>query len=54
MQPIVGIQIALAYDPAPQGERPRPPASLVLLAQDKAGYANLMKLGSKLFLTRRG
>ncbi len=54
VQPIVGIQIALAYDPAPQGERPRPPASLVLLAQDKAGYANLMKLGSKLFLDPAG
>ena len=54
VQPIVGIQIALAYDPAPQGERERPPAALVLLAQDAAGYGNLMKLGSALFLDSAG
>ena len=44
LQPIVGCQISLAYDPAPLGAQPRPPAPIVLLAQNEAGYMNLMKL----------
>ena len=50
VQPIIGCQIALAHDPAQPGERPRAPASLVLLAQSEAGYANLMKLNTRLYI----
>jgi DNA polymerase III subunit alpha len=54
LQPIVGCQISLTYDPAQPGERARPPASVVLLAQDEAGYMNLMKLNSCLYLDAGG
>ncbi|SIS72898.1 DNA polymerase III subunit alpha [Phaeovulum vinaykumarii] len=50
IQPILGCQISVGYDPAPLGEKPRPPAALVLLAQSEAGYMNLMKLNSCLYL----
>ncbi|MGR3434801.1 MAG: DNA polymerase III subunit alpha, partial [Shimia sp.] len=50
VQPIVGCQVSLAYDPAAPGERARPPAPLVLLAQDEAGYGALMRLSSALYL----
>ncbi|MFZ5752527.1 MAG: DNA polymerase III subunit alpha [Pseudomonadota bacterium] len=51
IQPIIGCQIDLAHDPAAPGERPRPPAAIVLLAQDETGYQNLLKLNSCLYLT---
>jgi DNA polymerase-3 subunit alpha len=54
VQPIVGCQIALAYDPAPVGAPPRPPAPIVLLAQNEAGYLNLMKLNSALYIGKGG
>jgi DNA polymerase-3 subunit alpha len=54
VQPVIGCQIALAYDPAAPGERPRPPAGLVLLAQSEAGYENLMKLNSCLYIGKAG
>ncbi|MCB5409940.1 DNA polymerase III subunit alpha [Pseudogemmobacter faecipullorum] len=54
LQPIIGCQIALAYDPAAPGEKPRPPASLVLLAQNETGYENLMKLNSCLYIGKDG
>ena len=50
VQPIIGCQFAVAFDPAPPGERPRPTAPLVLLAQNEAGYGRLMKLNSCLYL----
>lgn len=50
VQPIVGCQVALQYEQPQPGERPRPPAPLVLLAQSQAGYRNLMKLNSCLYL----
>jgi DNA polymerase III subunit alpha len=50
IQPIVGCQVSIAHDPANPGERPRAPAPLVLLAQDEAGYMNLLKLSSRLFV----
>jgi DNA polymerase III subunit alpha len=50
VQPIVGCQISLAHDPAQPGERPRVPAPIVLLAQDEAGYQNLMKLNTRLYI----
>ena len=52
VQPILGCQIDLAYDPAAPGEKPRPPAPLVLLAQTERGYEHLMKLNSCLYLTK--
>ncbi len=54
VQPIVGCQIALAYDPAPLGAAPRAPAPVVLLAQTEAGYMNLMKLNSALYIGKGG
>jgi DNA polymerase-3 subunit alpha len=51
VQPIHGCQISLLYDPVRPGERERPPAALVLLAQSETGYRNLMKLNSRLYLT---
>ncbi len=54
VQPIVGCQLSLDYDPAQQGEKPRPPAPVVLLAQDEAGYMNLMKLNTCLYLRGDG
>ena len=50
VQPIVGCQIDLCYDPAPTGQSGPPPAAIVLLAQNQAGYANLLKLNSCLYL----
>ncbi|MFN3605818.1 MAG: DNA polymerase III subunit alpha, partial [Cypionkella sp.] len=54
VQPIVGCQISLAYDPAPLGAQPRAPAPVVLLAQDETGYLNLMKLNSALYIGKGG
>ncbi|MGC9419396.1 MAG: DNA polymerase III subunit alpha [Rhodovulum sp.] len=54
IQPIIGCQVDLAYDPPTPGERPRPPAPVVLLAQDETGYGNLMKLNSCLYLGKQG
>ncbi len=50
VQPIVGCQVALAHDPAQPGERPRLPAPIVLLAQSEAGYRNLLKLNTRLYI----
>jgi DNA polymerase III subunit alpha len=50
VQPIVGCQIAIAHDPAQPGEKPRAPAPIVLLAQDEAGYKNLMRLNTRLYI----
>ncbi|WP_281955143.1 PHP domain-containing protein, partial [Pseudophaeobacter arcticus] len=50
VQPIIGCQMDLRFvEPAP-GERPQPPAPLVLLAQSETGYEHLMKLNSCLYL----
>ena len=50
VQPIMGCQVDLRFtDPAP-GERPKPPAPLVLLAQSETGYEHLMKLNSCLYM----
>ncbi len=54
IQPIVGCQISVAHDPAAPGERPRLPAAVVLLAQSDAGYLNLMKLNSALYIGKGG
>ncbi len=54
VQPIVGCQLSFDYDPVQPGERIRPPAPVVLLAQSEAGYMNLMKLNSCLYLRGDG
>ena len=54
LQPIVGCQVALIHDPTQAGEKPRAPAPLVLLAQSEAGYMNLMKLNSCLYIDKNG
>ncbi len=54
LQPIIGCQVTLAYDPAAPGEKPRDPAGIVLLAQSEAGYLNLMKLNSALYIGKGG
>ena len=54
VQPIVGCQVSVAYDPGVPGEKPRAPAAVVLLAQDEPGYMNLMKLNSCLYIDKGG
>ncbi len=54
IQPILGCQVSVAYDPAQIGEKPRPPAPVVLLAQSEVGYGNLLKLNSCLYLGKGG
>ncbi|MEQ9260431.1 MAG: DNA polymerase III subunit alpha [Roseovarius sp.] len=54
IQPIMGCQMDLAYVTAQPGEREKPPAPVVLLAQNEAGYMNLMKLNSCLYLRGDG
>ncbi|QFT61560.1 DNA polymerase III subunit alpha [Roseivivax sp. THAF30] len=54
VQPIVGCQVDLRFSDPQPGERPRDPAPVVLLAQSEAGYENLMKLNSCLYLRGDG
>ena len=54
VQPIVGCQVSVAYDPPAPGEKLRAPAPIVLLAQNEAGYMNLMKLNSCLYTDKGG
>ena len=54
VQPIVGCQVTLAQDAAGPGEKLRPGAPVVLLAQSEAGYLNLMKLNSCLYIDKGG
>ncbi|PWK59365.1 DNA polymerase III subunit alpha [Roseicyclus mahoneyensis] len=54
VQPIIGCQIDVDYDPVRPGERSVPAAALVLLAQDRQGYQNLMKLNTCLYLRGDG
>ena len=54
VQPIVGMQITLDFQDAaamaPRGEADAGRASIVLLAQDAAGYLNLMYIASRAWL----
>ncbi|MEM6895977.1 MAG: DNA polymerase III subunit alpha [Pseudomonadota bacterium] len=54
VQPILGCQVDLAFDPAQPGERPRLPAPLILLAQSEAGYEALMRLNTCLYVDKGG
>jgi len=51
VQPIIGCQLSLAYGAATSAHaKPPPPARVTLLAQDEAGYMNLMALVSAAYL----
>ncbi len=54
VQPIMGCQVDLTYVQAQPGEKQKPPAPLVLLAQSETGYENLMKLSSCLYVDKGG
>ncbi len=54
IQPIVGCQIDVMLPPEQTGDKPRAAAPIVLLAQNEAGYENLMKLNSCLYLRTDG
>ncbi|MCC5974784.1 MAG: DNA polymerase III subunit alpha [Rubellimicrobium sp.] len=54
IQPIIGCQLSLAYQPTDPGKRLEPPAAIILLAQSEAGYGNLMKLNSCAYLDKGG
>ncbi len=54
IQPILGCQIAVAWHEVAPGERVRDPAPLVLLAQNEAGYQNLLKLNTCLYVDKNG
>jgi DNA polymerase-3 subunit alpha len=54
VQPIIGCQVSLNYDPAQPGEKTRAAAPIVLLAQDQSGYMNLMKLNTCLYVGTGG
>ncbi|EAQ04332.1 DNA polymerase III, alpha subunit [Pseudooceanicola batsensis HTCC2597] len=54
IQPIIGCQVDLMYLDRQPGEKPKAPAPVVLLAQSEAGYENLMRLNSCLYLTKPG
>ena len=54
VQPIIGCQFDLQYEPVVPGQRPVPPAPIVLLAQNEAGYLNLMALNSCFYLRESG
>ena len=50
VQPIIGCTLSVQLEPPRQGDRSTPDGTLVLLAQNEAGYANLMKLSSAAYL----
>ncbi|WP_209598070.1 DNA polymerase III subunit alpha [Ruegeria sp. HKCCSP351] len=54
VQPIMGCQVDLTYVHSQPGEKPKTPAPLVLLAQSEAGYENLMKLSTCLYVDKGG
>jgi DNA polymerase-3 subunit alpha len=54
VQPIVGCQVSVAYEVPGPGEKAKPAAPIVLLAQNEAGYLNLMKLNSCLYIDKGG
>ncbi len=54
IQPIIGCQVDVGYTTTEPGKRPENPAPIVLLAQNEAGYMNLMKLNSCAYLDAEG
>jgi len=54
VQPIMGCQVDLCWHSPEPGAKQKPPAAVVLLAQDETGYENLMRLSSCLYTTKDG
>ncbi|MCA0920638.1 DNA polymerase III subunit alpha [Pseudooceanicola nanhaiensis] len=54
VQPIIGCQVDVTYLETQPGEKPKLPAGVVLLAQSEAGYENLMRLSSCLYVDAGG
>ncbi len=54
VQPIIGCQVDVGYATPEPGKRTEEPAPVVLLAQNEAGYMNLMKLNSCAYLDAAG
>ncbi|KPN64206.1 DNA polymerase III, alpha subunit [Aliiroseovarius crassostreae] len=52
IQPIIGCQVDVCFEPPASGEKTRAPAPVVLLAQNEGGYENLMKLNSCLYVDK--
>ncbi len=54
VQPVIGCQIAMRRTDGGRNGHAPPPDSLVLLAQNEAGYHNLLRLVSRAFLETEG
>ena len=54
IQPILGCQVDVSYDEKAPTDTTRAIAPLVLLAQSEAGYENLLKLNSCLYVDKAG
>ncbi|MGR3342629.1 MAG: DNA polymerase III subunit alpha, partial [Paracoccaceae bacterium] len=54
VQPILGCQVDLAYEPAPRGEKSRPPAPVVLVCQNEVGYRKPLKINTCLYVDAGG
>lgn len=52
IQPIIGCQVSVGYDAPVPGEKPKPAAAMVLLAQNQTGYENLLKLNTCLYIDK--
>ena len=50
VQPILGCELHVGFEPAQPGERARAPAGVVLLVQNETGWRNLLKLNTVLYL----
>ncbi|OZO45662.1 hypothetical protein CGU37_28240, partial [Pseudomonas fluorescens] len=54
IQPIMGCQVDVSWHHPEPGEKQKDPAPVVLLAQSEAGYENLMRLSSCLYVDKGG
>ncbi|NDW53122.1 DNA polymerase III subunit alpha [Aliiroseovarius sp. PrR006] len=54
VQPIIGCQVDVCFDPPAPGEAPKAPAAVVLLAQNEEGYEGLMRLNTCLYVDKNG
>ncbi|MEM7212805.1 MAG: DNA polymerase III subunit alpha, partial [Pseudomonadota bacterium] len=50
LQPIIGMKLAIGYIAPEPGGRPPEPAAMMVYAQNRTGYENLMELSSAAFL----
>ena len=54
IQPILGCQVDVAWHQPEPGAKQKDPAPVVLLAQSEAGYENLMRLSTCLYVDKGG